>query len=53
MKYTALQNLFWNTQLTSMIVSYNVLTAESDSEIDFSPIRLDFAAHKITIFEKQ
>ena len=34
----------------SMIVSYVFLAAESESGISFSPTRLNFAAHGVSIF---
>ena len=50
---TALQIFFWNTQLISVIISYVLLSTESESEISFAPLRLDFAACEGTIFGKQ
>ena len=37
----------------SIIVFYVFLAAEYDSENRFSPSRLDFAVHKVTIVRKQ
>ena len=42
----------WNTQLMSMIFSYDFLAAETESGIYFSSTRLDFDAHEDTIFRK-
>ena len=37
----------------SMILFYVYIRAESESDIRFSPTRLDFDAHEVTIFKKQ
>ena len=39
--------------MTSMIIFYVFLAAESEFDIRFSPSRLDFAEHEVTIFRKQ
>ena len=41
-----------NTQLMRVVVLFNFLAAESESDNRFSPTRLNFAAHKVTIFRK-
>ena len=36
--------------MMSMIIFYVFLAAQSDSDIRFSPSRLDFAVHEVEIF---
>ena len=37
----------------SMILFYVYIRAESESDIRFSPTRLDFAAHEFTLLKKK
>ena len=37
----------------SVVIFYVLLATESESDISFSPSRLDFAACEVTIFGKQ
>ena len=41
---------FKNTQIMRMIIFHVFLAAESESDISFSPTRLDFAAYDYEVY---
>ena len=47
---TALQKKILNTQLTRMIIFYVSFTLQSETDISFSPTRLDLAVQEVQNF---